>query len=56
MLQAYAHGFIAVLFLKQFGSNHVSCRFNSKLKEISSADVIGSIDMTYFMTVLHRCE
>ena len=26
---AYAHGFIAKLFLKLFGSNSVSCRFNT---------------------------
>ena len=34
----HCHRFIARLFLKQFGSNHVSCALTPQLKEISSTN------------------
>ena len=52
----YAHGFIAKLFLKEFGSNRVSYHFNTTAKgKLLLLMPIGSFDRTCFMTVLHRC-
>ena len=55
----YAHGFIAKLFLKEFGSNRVSCRFNTTAeRKFLQLMLIGSFDRTWFMTVLdvHRIK
>ena len=52
----YAHGFIAKLFLKEFGSNRVSYRFNTTAKRtLLFLMPIGIFNRTCFMTVLHRC-
>ena len=49
------HGFIAKLFLKEFGSNHVSCHFNTTSKrKFLLLMLIGSFYRTCFITVLHR--
>ena len=59
----YTHGFITMVFLKQFGSNCVSChftitgcRFNTTAKLIFLLRMsIISFNRTCFMTVLNRC-
>ena len=44
-----------VLFLKEFGSNRVSCRFNTTAKrKFLLVMLIGSFYRTCFITVLHR--
>ena len=45
---AHAHGFIAKLFLKQFGSNRESCCFNTTAKK--KLMLIGSFSRTCLMS------
>ena len=56
MMPRHVHGYITKSFLKQVGSNRVSCHFNTTAKRIFLLlMLIRSFDRTCFITVLHRC-